>query len=63
MKYHVENNLDLFEFHDADVSFLSFDNNGLILSVRHLNIHKNTDENPNDNDMEITRSNCFSTPW
>ena len=57
MKYHVENNLDLFEFHDADVSFVSFDNNELILSARHLNIHKNTDENPNDNDMEITLAN------
>ena len=57
MKYRVENNLDLFEFHDADVSFVSFDNNELILSARHLNIHKNTDENPNDNDMEITLAN------
>lgn len=39
MKYHVENNLDLFEFHDADFSFVSFDNNELTLSAKHLNFH------------------------
>ena len=53
MKYCVENNLDLFEFHDVELSFESFDNNELTLSVKHLNIHKNTDENPCDDDMEI----------
>ena len=53
MKYRVENNLDLFEFHDAEVSFMSFDNNELTLSAKHLNIHKNTNENPYDDDMEI----------
>ena len=53
MKYCVENNLDLFEFHDTDLSFVSFDGNELSLSAKHLNIHKNTDENPCDDDMEI----------
>ena len=57
MKYRVENNLDLFEFHDADFSFVSFDNNELTLSAKHLNIHKNTNENPHDDDMEITLAN------
>ena len=53
MKYRVENNLDLFEFHDAEVSFVSFDNNELTLSAKHLNIHKNAVENPYDYDMGI----------
>ena len=31
MKYRVENKLDLFEFHDAEFSFVRFDKNGLVL--------------------------------
>ncbi len=53
MKYSVDNNLDLFEFHDAEFSFVSFDKNELVLSANHLNIHKNIPQNPHDCDMEI----------
>ena len=53
MKYRVENELDLFEFHDAEFSFISFEKNELVLSAKHLNIHENAAQNPHDCDMEI----------
>ena len=53
MKYNVENQLDLFEFHDSEFSLISFDNDKLIVSVKYLNIHKNSLPNPSDYDMEI----------
>ena len=53
MKYRVENKLDLFEFHDAEFSFISFDKNELVLSAKHLNIHENAVQNPHNCDMEI----------
>ena len=53
MKYRVENELDLFEFHDAAFSFISFEKNELVLSAKHLNIHENAAQNPHDCDMEI----------
>lgn len=53
MKYHVENNLDSFEFHDADFLFVSFDGVNLTISAKHLNIHKCTEQNPYEHDMEI----------
>ncbi|MDO4153936.1 MAG: hypothetical protein Q4E21_03680 [Clostridia bacterium] len=53
MKYCIENRLDLFEFHDAEFAYISFENNNLSVSVRHLNIHKDAKENPHDYDMEI----------
>lgn len=53
MKYCVENQLDLFEFHDSSFSFVSFNGEELLVSVKHLNIHKDTRQNPYDCDMEI----------
>ena len=53
MQYRAENNLDLFEFHDSVFSLVSFDGTDLIVSARCLNIHKNTEQNPSDYDMEI----------
>ncbi len=53
MKYRIENQLDIFEFHDAEMSFISFENNRLAVTAKHLNIHKNTENNPCDFDMEI----------
>lgn len=53
MKYCVENDLSLFEFHDSDFSFVSYDGRDLVVSVQHLNIHKETEQNPADCDMEI----------
>ena len=42
-----------FEFHDAYFTFVGFANGTLTLSARHLNIHKNVDQNPLPTDMEI----------
>ena len=53
MKYRVENRLDLFEFHDAELSFTDYRYNQLILSAKHLNIHKGVPENPHNSDMEL----------
>lgn len=53
MKYCVENQLALFEFHDSDFTFVGFENNSLSFSVEHLNIHKDAKENPNYYDMEL----------
>lgn len=53
MNYCVKNDLTVFEFHDAEFSFVSFENNNLVISAKNLNIHKNTAQNPDDCDMEI----------
>ena len=53
MKYCIKDQLSPFEFHDAELSLLSFDGNTLRLSVRFLNVHKGIPENPYDTDMEI----------
>lgn len=53
MKYRVDNRLDCFEFHDCDLTLVRFPDADLILSARHLNIHKHTPQNPSDHDMEI----------
>lgn len=53
MKFCAENDLTLFEFHDSVFSFVSFDGTNLIVSAKHMNIHKNTPQNPSDFDMEI----------
>jgi len=53
MKFCVENYLTPFEFHDAEFSFVSFDGSDLTVSVKYLNIHKGTPQNPSDSDMEI----------
>ena len=42
MKYRIENQLELFEFHDALFSPVSLDREKLIISAEYLNIHKNT---------------------
>lgn len=53
MNYRVENQLELFEFHDALFSPVSLDREKLIISAEYLNIHKNTRQNPFNYDMEI----------
>lgn len=66
MKYRVENLLDIFEFHDSDFTLVHFGGEELIVSVKHLNIHKNTEQNPSEYDMEIECSritfNGFHVP-
>lgn len=53
MKFCVENDLSIFEFHDSYFNFVSFDGCDLTLSAEHINIHKNTIQNPSNHDMEI----------
>ena len=53
VKYCVENDLSLFEFHDSEFSFLNFDGQNLIISAELVNIHKDAAENPYDCDMEL----------
>lgn len=53
MKYISVNRLSDFEFHDAEIVFDSFINNQLTVKVNYLNIHKNTEQNPFEIDMEI----------
>ena len=54
MKYCVENDLSIFEFHDSVFSYVSFDGTDLIVSASMVNIHKDTPQNPSEHDMEIT---------
>ena len=53
MKYSVNNQLSIFEFHDCEFSLISFENNRLVVSAKYLNIHKDAEHNPHDCDMEI----------
>lgn len=53
MNYCVKNDLSLFDFHDADLSFVSYDGTDLCISAKHMNIHKHTPQNPADFNQEI----------
>lgn len=63
MKYTSHNHLEDFVFHDALFSFISLENNTLIISAQYLNIHKGTAQNANDYDAEIASAKisfeCF----
>ena len=56
MKYISVNSLSDFEFHDAEFVFDSFVNNQLTIIAYNLNIHKSTEQNPFETDMEIERA-------
>ena len=53
MKFCVENDLSLFEFHDSVLSLVSFNDRDLVISASMVNIHKDTPQNPTQYDMEI----------
>lgn len=53
MKCSLLNRFHDFEFHDAEFYLNSCEKNDLCVTVKHLNIHKNTKENPYEYDMEI----------
>lgn len=53
MKYCIQDQLSPFEFHDAELSLLSFDGSTLRLSAKFLDVHKGIPENPYNADMEI----------
>lgn len=52
---YFSNDLDIFEFHDAKLELIRYAMNSriLYLSVKYLNVRKNTEQNPTDSDMEI----------
>lgn len=54
MKYRVENDLSLFEFHDAKFSLAGHDGKNLIVSAECVNIHKDAPQNPHDFDMKMS---------
>ncbi len=56
MKYTFTDRLSDFEFHDAELSFISFENDNLAVEVIYLNIHKNALGGEFDTDMEIDRA-------
>ena len=53
MKFCVENDLSLFEFHDSTFSYAGYDGRDLVISASMVNIHKDTPQNPSGYDMEI----------
>lgn len=53
MKYHSSNIPADFEFHDAILSLDGFADGALTLTAEHLNIHKGTQQNQGDHDLEI----------
>lgn len=63
MKYTSWNHLEDFEFHDTVLLFESYRDNTLIVTAKHLNIHKDAKQNANDYDMEIASAiisfECF----
>jgi len=56
MKYSSTNRFDDFEFHDSKISLVSWENNRLIVSAKHLNVHKDAAPNNTSTDMEIAEA-------
>ncbi len=53
MRFVSLNRLSDFEFHDAEFTLDVFDHNLLRVKATYLNIHKNTEQNSHEKDMEI----------
>ena len=53
MKYCLKDRIQDFEFHDSIFSLVSWESNCLVLSARHLNIHKDAVPTLPDTDLEI----------
>ena len=56
MQYSSVNRLGDFEFHDAELSLLSWENDRLTVSAKYLNVHKNAAPGNEGTDMEISAS-------
>jgi len=56
MQYYLVNRLEDFEFHDADLSLIFWDDNRLIVTAKYLNIHKDAAPNNPDTDMELSEA-------
>ena len=58
MTFRSVNRPNDFEFHDVVLSLIRFEGDTLILSARYLNIHKGTEQNASDADLEIESAIC-----
>ena len=56
MQYCSTNRLQDFEFHDSELSFVSWKDNRLIVSAKYLNVHKDDAPNNSGTDMEISEA-------
>ena len=56
MKYISIDRLSDFEFHDAEFTLEIFADNCLKVKANYLNIHKDTEQNTHETDMEITNA-------
>ena len=56
MHYSSTNRLQDFEFHDAELSLISWEDNRLVVSAKFLNVHKDATPNNADADMEISEA-------
>ncbi len=56
MKYSSINRLEDFELHDAELSLISWQDDRLVVSAKHLNVHKNAAPNNDGADMEISEA-------
>ena len=56
MHYSSNNRLQDFEFHDAELSLTSWEDNRLVVSAKYLNVHKDAAPNNADADMEISEA-------
>lgn len=65
MKYLSVDRLQDFEFHDAELSLISWSNflekDVLTFSAKMLNVHKNAEPNKMDSDMEISNARITFT--
>ena len=53
MNHIIKNDLDVFSFHDAELRLKNYDQKTLVVNVSHLNISKESKENPFEYDIEI----------
>lgn len=53
MKYSITNQINSFEFHDAQIYYLDYKERTLSVYVKHLNLHKDVKQNPCNCDLEI----------
>ena len=56
MHYSSTNRLQDFEFHDAELSLISWEDNRLVVSAKYLNVHKDSAPNNTGTDMEISEA-------
>ena len=54
MHYSSNNRLQDFEFHDTELSLISWEDNRLIVSAKFLNVHKDAAPNNADADMFLS---------